>query len=462
MKTNRWIETSRSVYARLLNLYPPAHRSEYGPAMLQLFVDQCRSAAEQRGGLGLVALWLRTLFDLGTSVLSEHLSAPGAKWGLLEALPDRPLPWKGVVLVLVPGLVLFASQVAQMTGENLWFFTALTWTPYLLMTAVLLVWLITRRYPVWGLMPLGLLCNNLVYYGTRLLGGQFDYYNTPLGLWQFGALLSNWLATLRALFVQMVHRGGDVWVVAALLLVPALLLAAYQGRNSLSRLTWILLGSYLLLSIIQVPLRMHNYVASTTQNSSFYDFVMNGGLPQMSAITPIAKAGIRFWTLYSSGVFLFLIFAGIRLARRYGDLAVLYPLGYVLGGVVYGFAYTDQDLLVYLVIAGVLLYRILLALVAPVWISRSAGRRRGWALAITIGLAFAAEIALHEIMLGYTAQMFQGGDALVTPFIRLAMIVDPLLFASGLALAINLYRQALPAGLLSKNPPTSLAETASE
>ena len=173
MNKNRWIDFSRRIYARFLGLYPSAHRDEYGQAMLQLFGDQCRSAFERRGGPGLAALWLRTLFDLGLSAIAEHLSAPGAQLGLLDAIPNKPLPWKGVGLVLVPGLLLFSAQVAQLAGKS-WVFTVLTRVPYLLMVPVLLVWLITRKYPVWGLIPLGLLCSNVVYYASRFNSWQFE------------------------------------------------------------------------------------------------------------------------------------------------------------------------------------------------------------------------------------------------------------------------------------------------
>jgi hypothetical protein len=35
---------SEKIYRRLLRAYPKAHRAEYGPAMAQLFRDQCRDA----------------------------------------------------------------------------------------------------------------------------------------------------------------------------------------------------------------------------------------------------------------------------------------------------------------------------------------------------------------------------------------------------------------------------------
>ena len=467
MKPNRWIETSRAVYARLLNLYPLAHRNEYGQAMLQLFVDQCRSAADRRGGWGLATLWFRTLFDLGTSVLSEHLSAPGAQSGLLDAIPDRPLPWKGVALVLVPGLILFASQVAQMTGEN-WFFTTLIWTPYVLMAVVLLAWLVTRRYPVWGLMPLGLLCSNLVYYGIRLLTTwKPSSYGAPAVATKFLSVISNGVNGLQSLYFRMIEVGpiSHLWMAAPFLLVPALLVVLYQRRKPLARVPWVLLGAYLLLSSAQLGLRIQNYLDSlqlSVDHANLYDALMNTELALAGTFAPVGRTIVGFWTLYGSGAFLFLIFAGILLARRYGDLAILFPLGYVLGGIVYGYYNVYEDTMLYLVIGMVLLYRILIAVVAPVWISRSSGRRRDWALAVSIGLALTAQVLLREIMVSYLSLSYEGSAGLITAAMRLTMIVDPLVVAVGLALAISLYRPAIPTAAAQNTVPKALSEIAPE
>ncbi len=464
METNRWIAISRRIYARLLNLYPQPYRSEYGPAMLQLFVDQCRAAC-RRGGVGLSALWLRTLFDLGLSALSEHLSAPGAKWGLLEAVPNRPLPWKGVALVLIPGLVLFASQVAQTAGEN-WFFATLLWAPYILMAIVLLVWLASRKYPVWGLMPLGLLSSNLVYYGSRLITTwHLSFYDGPASLRQFVAVFSNGLNSVQSSYSWMVAREG-LWAVllgGAFVFLPAVLIAVYQRRQPLSPAIWILLGIYLALSVLQVVLKIQNYLDSmqiSVGNANLYYALLSGDLTAAGTYVPAGKTIIAFWTLYGSGAFLFLIFAGVLLARRYGDLVVLFPLGYVLGEVVYGYYNGYEDNMLYLVIGGVLVYRILMALVAPVWISRSAGRRRDLALVISIGLAFAAQIVLHESMLSYFSSIYEDSHSLVTAVMRWSPVLDPLVVAVGLALAITLYRQAGRTAPLEKAPGPGLVETA--
>lgn len=102
MDTHRSIIISRWIYARLLALYPAGYRAEYGADMLQLFTDQCRAAARERPWLAFLGLWLRTLADLGVSALREHMTAPHTWQGLLEAIPNAPLPWGGVALVLLP------------------------------------------------------------------------------------------------------------------------------------------------------------------------------------------------------------------------------------------------------------------------------------------------------------------------------------------------------------------------
>src|SRR5919199_4184 len=122
MKTNHWIELSRRFYRLLLRLYPQAYRASYESEMFRLFSDQCREAYEQQGKLGILLLWPRTLVDVGITATREHLTDPRAKLGLLEAEPNAPLPWKGVLLVLIPGLIFFIGQVVELTSSKDWFF----------------------------------------------------------------------------------------------------------------------------------------------------------------------------------------------------------------------------------------------------------------------------------------------------------------------------------------------------
>jgi capsular polysaccharide biosynthesis protein len=72
---NRALAISQKIYERLLRAYPPAHREEYGPAMAQLFRDQCRDAWSEARGWGMTKLWLRVLPDLVSTSVREQLAA---------------------------------------------------------------------------------------------------------------------------------------------------------------------------------------------------------------------------------------------------------------------------------------------------------------------------------------------------------------------------------------------------
>ncbi|MBN1440533.1 MAG: hypothetical protein JW929_14080 [Anaerolineales bacterium] len=168
MNTGTQIYSSIScrLYRRLLKFYPQNHREEYGHSMLQLFKDQYRTARESGKPGSLAMLWIRALKDLAVNVWREHAAAPGAGDGLMEPVPNRPLPWKGVVLVLLPGLVFLTGQICQLAGED-WFFLFVGRAAYFLILPVLLVWIFKRRFPVWGLIPLGMLFRTLISAAAR-------------------------------------------------------------------------------------------------------------------------------------------------------------------------------------------------------------------------------------------------------------------------------------------------------
>lgn len=72
--TQTAVVRSVKLYRRLLFLYPAGHRQTYGPAMVQLFRDQCRDAAAPGNSLGLFKVWVRVLFDLAMTSLQERIS----------------------------------------------------------------------------------------------------------------------------------------------------------------------------------------------------------------------------------------------------------------------------------------------------------------------------------------------------------------------------------------------------
>ena len=68
----RAVGISERVYRSLLRAYPRGLREEYGEEMARCFRDLCRERLEVGGGLGLAALWARTLPELFYTALKER------------------------------------------------------------------------------------------------------------------------------------------------------------------------------------------------------------------------------------------------------------------------------------------------------------------------------------------------------------------------------------------------------
>jgi uncharacterized protein involved in exopolysaccharide biosynthesis len=83
---------SQRLFERLLSLYPRAHRNEYGPAMAQVFRDQCRDVWRDRRTWGLVSLWLQVLPDLVETSILEHLSTLKGRKSMLEKFSEITSP----------------------------------------------------------------------------------------------------------------------------------------------------------------------------------------------------------------------------------------------------------------------------------------------------------------------------------------------------------------------------------
>jgi hypothetical protein len=68
----RAVGVSERAYRSLLRAYPREVRDEYGDEMALCFRDLCREELEDRGGMGLAAMWGRTLLDLLYTALKER------------------------------------------------------------------------------------------------------------------------------------------------------------------------------------------------------------------------------------------------------------------------------------------------------------------------------------------------------------------------------------------------------
>jgi hypothetical protein len=439
MTSQTWVNASRRIYSRLLSLYPKEHREEYGPLMRQVFTDQCRSAFQSGGLKGIILLWLRTLKDLFASALREHISSPRSGWGLLEAVPNKPLPWMGVVLVLIPCLVFFIGQIGQLAGQD-WFFLLIRRAAYFLIVPVLLTWIFTRRFPVWGLIPLGVFINtatdvlySIEFHLEKLNGTVF---------WRLG------------FFLKMHMTEVKVFIVAAMLMIGILLVVSILRQQKFSRSARIWTAVF----VILLSLELLQGVRWYANNMEYY---WNGTLFQPSILSFLRYILQSSYYSFTYNIeFPLLILAGALLARRHGRLAVLLPLGYLIPAILLGRYDYSPDQPFFLLWAGatVFVYRAIVTLVAPVWIVRSAsdgGQRRAGAVGLfaAVGITIAAHIGL---LLVYYFNYSMGNVSWLDVYYTIS---PDLIMAAGIALAISLYQRG-PSESNAENPEIAAANLA--
>jgi hypothetical protein len=100
---------SERLYAGLLRLYPAAFRARYGEEMVVLFGDQLRDARAGRGPGSVVAIWIRSLFDLAASAVGEHLRRDRTVAQSLATFePSRSMRLLGLFGLVGAGLLLWA------------------------------------------------------------------------------------------------------------------------------------------------------------------------------------------------------------------------------------------------------------------------------------------------------------------------------------------------------------------
>jgi hypothetical protein len=426
MTTNAWIETSLKIYTALLSLYPQEHRAEFGEPMYQVFRDQCRTAYEQKGRFGILLLWLRTLPDLGYTALLEHLTSPRAAWGLMEPVPNAPLPWKGVFLILLPGLVYLASQVAQLLTGETWYYFVYYRVTFFLIIPPLIAWGLTRRFPLWGLIPIG-----LFYRVSQEIGYQFIAWHPKL--FSGNPFLGFILDAARQI-------SKNLWLlIIPIVLATLLLVWRYARQHQPSRGFWLWLGTYLALVaitmakdyawLVQYAREMPEYF---TEPTTFRDWFMLNSQ----------------WILYPSAALLLLTLIGIFFTHRHGFFAILILVGYILPTPLIGSqnfdAFPNPAFALTIFSAAILAYRAILILVAPIWMSRTAsqtGKKRIVLASIAIALTIHAVAQFHPAML-YPANP----DMRISTEWVMNTALEELKLISAFLLAIVMYQNAGPVG----------------
>ncbi|PKN92788.1 MAG: hypothetical protein CVU44_12210 [Chloroflexi bacterium HGW-Chloroflexi-6] len=420
MTTNSWVEISRKIYAALLSLYPKEHRDDYATPMQQVFNEQCRNAYEQKGRFGILLLWLRTLPDLGYTALLEHVTSPRATWGLMEPVPNAPLPWKGVFLVLLPGLVYLAGQIAQLITGETWFYFVTYRVTFFLIIPPLIAWVITRRFPLWGLIPMG-----LFFRVTQEIGYQFIAMHPKL--FSGNPILKVILNAARQV-------SENLWLLLIPLAITTLLLGWWYVRQKKPmRSFWVWLGVYALIVFARFG-QEYPSAAQFVRYLSTYHY--------SEGVWEWINSFIA-WTLYPYIAFLLLIFLGVFFTRRHGFFAILILVGYILPTSVMGLQdfnqYPNPTLALGIFSTVILVYRSILTLLAPIWMSRNpsqTGKKH------VILISIAAALAIHAVTQFYQFMLL--APAYLTSNWIFSVALDELKLISAFLLAISIYQNALP------------------
>jgi hypothetical protein len=405
MKTNRWIDGSNRFFNFLLNLYPRDHRDDYAESMRQVFTAQCRETYRDKGFAGILFLWLRVLPDMGYSAIVEHLTSPNASWGLLEPVPNAPLPWKGVFLVLLPGLVYLVSQIAQLTGEP-WYMTVYFRAAFFLIIPVLIVWAVTRKFPIWGLIPLGLLFRLVQEIGYQLIILHPDAFST------------NPILELILSFARVIDT--NLFIPAGIFLVVSVILAIVYFRKYpwtrgirlwltafiLTLLARILSDFSSMLDSVPYQLYVNNneeLVNRYFQSNIFERIPMVFNILNSTQMMSLLQNNYSY-ILYNASAFLMLAMLGTLFIRRHGFFTIFILVGYVLPVMIVGLP-VELELnpqLLPIISIVVLLYRSLLSLIAPVWMSRSqtVGQKKK-----VILICILSALAIHAVMQFFPAMV---------------------------------------------------------
>jgi hypothetical protein len=390
-------------YAALTALYPREFRDRFGSEMIQTHHDQCREVLARPAGSGRFfawfALWLQTLADWFVSVLREHITDPNRSTGLLESPVDAPLPWKGVLLVLLPGLAFFIAQIGQLSGVD-WFFYLMYRGAYFMMVPVLIVWIWKKRFPVWGLIPFGLLIRTILNYFSNV-DSLSRYYEILVRYYihlQPGTQPD--IVHLTQVAVGRMQAGYStfIWAFTALMFTASLIMFAillkHKSRKHLVVTAFV--GYFLVFMATGILASLDYYQSSLGTLSNPYPaaYAMDFLAYDLQSV------------LYTAGGFLLTVMVGGLFSRRHGRLALLLPLGYLISSTIYGRINTtwmvndDYTFRLFTVTSVVaLLFRFVVAVAGPLWITRSpTSNRSKWAaavsLVIVVGLQFGFAIWL--------------------------------------------------------------------
>jgi hypothetical protein len=276
------------IYRFLLLLFPADHRQAYGEPMLLHARDLGRDARRQ-GGWQIPWLYLRLVKD-------GVLNAWYERW---EAIMGKnqyvPASWLTVLLAAIPGLFLVFERVDIMQlGQIL---PRLITFGYLaiVVIGVPLVWYRQRRFPVWALLPAGLL------------------------LWMAAFMVGDFLAWILGDLGWISPLWQDALFGLALLAIGLTVVFFALGLRGVRLTTpvWLVSGVIVSVNLLETILYFSSLPASARYDPALHQFLYNAAIGLLDGLMLVA--------------------VGTLAVRQHGVLAILV----VIGG--YGYMCMDSD-----------------------------------------------------------------------------------------------------------------------
>jgi hypothetical protein len=332
-------------------------------------------AARRRGRWRVTTLCLRLLVDGVVNAGREHMEVIMTAKG-----PFKPAPWLIVLVAAIPGMLIALSRAYT---DVLAPFLQIVEVAYvlLLILALPVTWWHTRRFPVWALLPAGLLVWFLIFNVGREL-------SSPVLWWR----LTGWSGSFGLRWIDI-----NLFIFINIVLAAVLFVSLLPGKR-LPAVIWALLGLIVLGNILLASLAIFfGPDGQMTLSRQLRDHLY----PVMQILSMPAEA-------------LMLVAVGLLAARRHGVLAILV----VIGG--YGSIFLDTDNLFGYPSrewAGLPLYlttiTALYFVAAPVALLR-ARTRLGRALAVFVPLVMflVARLTVPLLALGRPIADLRPGDVL--------------------------------------------------
>jgi hypothetical protein len=217
------------LYRMVLWLYPADHRQAYEEPMVQLARDLSRTARSQ-SQLQVFWLGLRLFKDGILNAGIEHLE-------MMKMANTRftPASWLSVLLAAFPGLLIALTRRTIVPLAPL-----LNILGYLYLGILLLlppiIWWRRRRFPVWVLLPAGLIVWLLTYLAGPLLARGINFLINPRFMWIHMETVAAVLNALLAggLFVALLPKRRmpvSFWLIISLILLFNLIMAVFYSLD---------------------------------------------------------------------------------------------------------------------------------------------------------------------------------------------------------------------------------------